>query len=117
MKSGITWGSQTTREGTDALDLNTQPTYLLNTARLQCNFLFLDHSKQSSYLPYISPWIALRFAIQLQRMPSVLKTAQLIHFAKMIFMAEDISSYSVFAEGFQPQQSAKSFSTFTINTR
>jgi hypothetical protein len=50
-------------------------------------------------------------------MPSVLKTAQLTLSAKMIFMAEDISSYLVCAGSFQPQQSAKSFSTFIINTR
>jgi hypothetical protein len=47
----------------------------------------------------------------------MMETAQLIHCAKMIFIAEDTFSHSVSARGFQPQQSDKSFSIFTIDTK
>ncbi|KAF5581694.1 ATP-binding protein PRP16 [Fusarium pseudoanthophilum] len=61
------------------------------------------------------PWTTSCFAIQLQRMQSVLKTAQppttrndgdgAAHpLREMIFIAEDTFSYPVFTRGFQPQQ-------------
>lgn len=102
----------------------TQPTYLLKAAQLhsfvaallQLPFSFIIRNILLT-LPYVSPWITRRFVIQLQRMVFVLRTVKLIHSEKMIFIAEDILSYSPFVGDFQLQPSVKSFLIFIINTR